>query len=125
MDFTKKIFRYIGLIISLVFILTFLLSLAIKLCVFYIPFHRDVVVIDKFCGSEDEKFIVDDRGRAYKISDSKFLGFFKSSELFGSLDIGKRYHISGKGVRIPFLISYPSITHVSLLIVLRKNGLKQ
>ena len=105
------VFVYVGILIQLMaFFPAF-----VRFCVRYVPFHTEAVVLDKFCGSEEQKFMVDTSGRAYTIEDSKLLAFFKSSELFGNLQIGKRYRISGKGVRIPFFRSYPSITSASRL----------
>ena len=56
-----------------------------------------------FCETESGESIV------FENTDSFLRGKFNSSDIYGSLQIGKKYKVTAVGIRIPFLSAYKNI----------------
>jgi hypothetical protein len=79
-------------------------------------FEREIVVKNKEgYGTRNgrSQLITDDRDRIYSVSSNIFIWHFTSAEVFGKMEVGKRYKIKGYGLRIPMLGMFPNIVHVS------------
>jgi len=59
--------------------------------------------------------VYDTDGNVYEIQNLFFLGFYRSAELYGKMEVGSTYRIRCHGYRIPFLNYFPNITHVDKL----------
>lgn len=63
---------------------------------------------NKITGDSDTYLVFTDKG-VYQVSDSWLRGQVRSSDLWGSLKEGKRYHIHYFGWRVPLFSWYPTI----------------
>ena len=52
----------------------------------------------------------------YEITDLLFKGKFNSSDIYGALEVGKKYEIETTGYRIPFLSDYQNINKYKELV---------
>jgi hypothetical protein len=78
-------------------------------------FEREIVVKNKEgYGTRNgrSQLVTDQEGRIYSVSNNIFLWHFTSAEVFGKMEVGKRYKIKGYGVRIPVLGMFPNIVRI-------------
>ena len=83
---------------------------------YFTYFKRTIVVEDKMnyaSGKYISNTIIDDKGIVYGIAVSVPLFYFTASETFLKLEKGKKYEITGYGLRIPILGMYPNILTVT------------
>lgn len=97
------------LIILIIGIVVTLLSGIIKCCN-----ERTVTttVTDKGVkrhGKSDDKYLVYTNDGTYEITDSLFWPRFDSSDLYGSIEVGKTYQFTVAGYRVPLFTMYPNI----------------
>ena len=60
-----------------------------------------------YCKNENEEIEV------YEITDSIFQGKFNSSDIYGSIEVGKEYTFVIRGTRIGITSTYPNIVEVT------------
>lgn len=60
-----------------------------------------------YCKNENEEIQV------YEITDSLFQGKFNSSDIYGSIEVGKEYTFVIRGTRIGLTSTYPNIVKVT------------
>lgn len=60
-----------------------------------------------YCKNENEEIQV------YEITDSLFQGKFNSSDIYGSIEVGKEYTFVIRGTRIGLTSTYPNIVEVT------------
>lgn len=60
-----------------------------------------------YCKNENEEIQV------YEITDSFFQGKFNSSDIYGSIEVGKEYTFVIRGTRIGLTSTYPNIVEVT------------
>ena len=73
---------------------------------------KQITVKDKTMyapGKYRKNMIIDGNGNAYTVTNDALLMHYTSIELYGSMEIGKRYTISAYGIRVPFLGLFPNI----------------
>lgn len=58
------------------------------------------------------QLVSDEEGRIYTVSNNVLLWHFTSAEVFGKMEVGKRYKIKGYGLRIPVLGMFPNIVNL-------------
>ena len=110
----KKIVR---LLATTVFLTIILLSTG---CVGYMNEQTvECTIKDKWIkrpsGNEDELYLVNCGGKTYKIEDLLFLGKFNSADIYGNLEIGKKYRISTTGYRWGYFSEYQNINDYELI----------
>ena len=59
-----------------------------------------------YCKNKNEEIVV------YEITDSIFQGKFNSSDIYGSIEVGKEYTFVIRGTRIGVTSTYPNIVEV-------------
>lgn len=59
--------------------------------------------------SGDDKYLIYTNVTTYEITDSLFKWRWDSSDLYGTIEVGKTYVIETCGYRIPLLSQYPNI----------------
>lgn len=62
-------------------------------------------------GDENELYLVNCGGTTYKISDLMFKGKFNSADIYGNLEIGKKYELNISGYRWAFFSEYQNINN--------------
>ena len=71
------------------------------------------VVKDKWIkrpsGSDDELYLINCGGTTYKISDLLWKGKFNSADIYGNLEIGKKYELSISGYLWSYFSEYQNI----------------
>lgn len=112
----------------------YVVALAVILCVSSIPgiikttdeHWETVTITDKDIKnkSEDSKYLIwadkvtpcnyceEPKSTVYEITDSLFKGRWDSSDLYGSIEVGKTYEIRIAGQRWPFFSMYQNIYEV-------------
>lgn len=60
-------------------------------------------------GDSDDKYLVYTNVTTYEITDSLLKWRWNSSDLYGSIEVGKTYEIETGGYRIPLLSTYQNI----------------
>lgn len=79
----------------------------------------ECVVKDKWIkrprSSEDELYLVNCGGTTYKVSDLLFKGKFNSADIYGNLEIGKKYKITTTGYRWGYFSEYQNINSYELI----------
>jgi hypothetical protein len=56
---------------------------------------------------------MDTSGNVYTVQNMYLVGNFNAANDFSMLEVGKKYHVSGYGIGIPFLQIFPNINEVS------------
>ncbi|MFK3936532.1 hypothetical protein ACI2JA_03320 [Alkalihalobacillus sp. NPDC078783] len=75
----------------------------------------EITVTDKEAkgDSSSSKYLVftktDEETKVFQVTDALFAGKFNSSDIYGSLEVGKTYSVDTIGFRIPFLSTYENI----------------
>ena len=58
------------------------------------------------------QLVTDETGGVYTVSNAFLIFHFTSAEVFGSLEVGKKYRVKGYGMRIPPIGMFPNITGI-------------
>lgn len=82
--------------------------------VLFTRFERTITVRSKegYGSRRRGQLVTDTDDNVYAVSNQVMLLHFRSAEVFGKMEAGKTYKVSGYGVRIPFLGMFPNITSV-------------
>ena len=79
----------------------------------------ECVIKDKWIkrpsGSDEELYLVNCGGTTYKVSDLLWKGKFNSADIYGNLEIGKRYKITTTGYRWGYFSEYKNINSYELI----------
>lgn len=78
----------------------------------------EIEVKDKFIKTADNEgkyLVVDTNNNTYKIEDLFFIGKFNSTDIYNSIEVGKKYKIKTTGFRIHIFSMYQNINKVELL----------
>lgn len=77
----------------------------------YLPIGAATFTVKEKAPSTDEKpfRIFTNEGEVFGVGDSMWAWRFNSSDLYGQLEVGKRYHCTTLGRRIPFLSSWRNL----------------
>ena len=91
-----------------------LLPLCLTGCVGYMNEQTvQCVVKDKWIkrpsDHEDELYLVNCGGTTYKITDLLWKGKFNSADIYGNLEIGKKYELNVSGYRWSYFSEYQNI----------------
>ena len=81
----------------------------------FMKFEKEIVVKDKFIknsGRSSDKIIVDEENNAYILDDAILLGDMNSLDDYNKIEKGKKYKVSGSGVRNTYLSLFPIIYKV-------------
>lgn len=93
----------------------------IAIVVFWILFDMLLVVFTRFDkeitikykegygGRSRQQLVTDEKGVIYEVDNTIWLLHFTSPEVFGNLEVGKRYRVKGHGIRVPPLSIFPNI----------------
>ena len=79
-------------------------------------FSRTITIKEKSnygMGRSMNNIIMDTEGNVYTVSNMYLVGNFDAVTDFATLEIGKRYTVSGYGISIPFFQMFPNINAVS------------
>ena len=101
-----------------VFLVIFIIIFSVKIIEFTSTDTIDVQITDKQSivvknGDDvDNKYLIFTDKEVFENTDELFKGKWNSSDVQGSLIIGKKYKLEVYGWRIPFLSSYRNITDV-------------
>lgn len=113
--------------VYLIVLAVFLLFSSIPGCVKVTDEHWETVTItdkDIKNKSKDSKYLIwadkvkpcdycgEPKSTVYEITDSLFMGRWDSSDLYGSIEVGKTYEIRIAGQRWPFFSMYQNIYEV-------------
>ncbi len=101
-------------------IITCLIIISCTGCIGYMNEQtKECVVKDKWIkrpsGSNDELYLINCGGITYKVSDLLFKGKFNSADIYGNLEIGKKYKITTTGYRWGYFSEYQNINDYELL----------
>lgn len=110
MKFPKLNF-YTLVIGALLIYIVFLLVLT-----FSNQFSRTITVKDKTnygAGRNLANIVIDTNGTVYTVNNMYLVLNFDAVNDYSSLEVGKKYHVSGYGISIPFLQMFPNITEIS------------
>jgi len=110
-DTKRKTLRWYDFIMTCVGIILIISTMMVVILqlVLRLVHHTAIIRIrEKTCGTKG-RFITTDDGRVYTMEDSFWLMSFKSTELFGTLQVEKTYRARIFGKRIPFFGLYPTI----------------
>ena len=98
------------------FIIFIIIILLLNLIYIYSTQYTKTITVKKLTSYNYGKYglnvrylVIDVNNNVYMISNSVYYLFFKSAELYGSLEINNTYTIKGYGFRIPILGYYPTI----------------
>lgn len=84
------------------------------------------VVKDKWIkrpsGNNDELYLINCGGTTYKISDLLWKGKFNSADIYGNLEIGKKYELSISGYRWSYFSKYQNINEYKEIV--EKEGIE-
>lgn len=84
------------------------------------------VVKDKWIkrpsGDDDELYLINCDGTTYKISDLLWKGKFNSADIYGNLEIGKKYELSISGYRWSYFSKYQNINEYKEIV--EKEGIE-
>lgn len=84
------------------------------------------VVKDKWIkrpsGDDDELYLINCGGTTYKISDLLWKGKFNSADIYGNLEIGKKYELSISGYRWSYFSKYQNINEYKEIV--EKEGIE-
>lgn len=105
------------LIIKIVVIVMIIFVYAIQLYIFSYSNVNELTieVKEKYIkryGERDTYMIIDSNNNSYKISDLLYIWKFNSTDLYTSLEIGKKYKITTSGIRLKMFSEYPNINKV-------------
>ena len=64
-------------------------------------------------GRYKKNVVIDGNGNVYTVSNDFLMMHYTSTELYGSMEVGKSYTIQSYGLRIPFLGIYPNIVRAT------------
>tara|TARA_Y100000748_G_scaffold303393_1_gene308346 strand:+ start:10828 stop:11190 length:363 start_codon:yes stop_codon:yes gene_type:complete len=81
----------------------------------FMRFEKEIVVKDKYIknsGRSSSKIVVDENNNAYVFEDAILLGDMNSLDDYNKIEKGKKYKISGSGIRITYLSLFPVIYEV-------------
>lgn len=78
------------------------------------PHYEIITVKEKTVGISKDKssYLVYTENEVYEIRDLLFVGFFTSSDVFNSLEVGKTYKVYTRGRRFPLFSNYKNILEV-------------
>ena len=103
---------YWKIIIALI-VLSILINIGLY---FGTHFTKDITIKDKYIRyrkSASNYNVVDSEGNIYKIDNVWFKGDFNRAEDYQRLEKGKKYNVTGYGVRVPMLDMYPKIYRIN------------
>lgn len=113
--------RVLAIIFWGFFTLALLVSITVEIAGQFVNNSYDVKVTDKTVKNSNDHstyliFTETDDGkvRVFKDTDSVLRGKFNSSDIYGEIKVGKKYHFETYGLRIPFLSRYENIKSVKL-----------
>ena len=97
-------------------LITFGIALILVLAVVAIPvcstFHTEkgeFTVTGKAVVGNREHYLIYTDVTTYEMCDSWFDGRWSTSDLYGKIEVGKKYRCTLRGYRIPFFSMYPNI----------------
>lgn len=75
------------------------------------PHWETITITDKGVnpGKNTEKWLIYTQNEVYCITDLFFSGFFESSDVYNSIEIGKTYKVYVSGYRLPIVSGYKVI----------------
>lgn len=78
------------------------------------PHYETITVKEKTVGisAQEPSYLIYTDTEVYKIKDMLFVGFFRSSDVFNSLEVGKTYKVYVRGRRFPLFSNYKNILEV-------------
>jgi hypothetical protein len=82
---------------------------------FSTTFSKTIVVKDKYVISKSNRTyytIVASDDKMYRISNDIYTGTFNHSDMYASVDKGKKYKIDGFGMRVPIIGLYTTIYNI-------------
>ena len=99
-----------------VIIALIVLSILINIGLFFgTHFTKDITIKDKYIRyrKSSNYNVVDSEGNIYKVDNVWFKGDFDRAEDYQRLEKGKKYNVTGYGVRVPMLDMYPKIYRIN------------
>lgn len=81
----------------------------------FMQFEKEIIVKDKYIknsGRSSNKIIVDEENNTYILEDAILLGDMNSLDDYNKIEKGKRYKISGSGLRNRFFSLFPVVYKV-------------
>lgn len=93
------------------------------ICQSYFIKNTSTIVISKVTGKErvttngtdnkvESKYLVFTEAETFECTDQILVGKYNSSDVYGQIEIGKKYKFTVYGVRIPFLSQYRNIVNI-------------
>jgi hypothetical protein len=82
-------------------------------------FERDILVKEKYTKIEDNEtfyMIADENNRIYKFDNSGWRLHYRRAEEWADVNINKEYHVSGVGIRWPFMGWYPRVFYARPIV---------
>ena len=89
-------------------------------CIGYMNEQKvECIIKDKWIkrpsGDDDELYLVNCGGTTYKVEELLFKGKFNSADIYGNLEIGKKYKITTTGYRLGYFSEYQNINDYELI----------
>ncbi len=111
---------YFEIILKVIFILVMLIFGSITTYITAYSNVKEVTVEikDKYIKKYDDKdiyMVVDTNNNTYQITDLIFIFKFNSTDIYNSLETGKKYQIITSGIRSRVLSKYPNINSAELI----------
>lgn len=78
-----------------------------------VPERMTVTDKERITSSEESKYLVWSTEETFEITDTVLFWRFNSSDLYGSLEIGKKYCMNVAGWRVPILSWYRNIIEIT------------
>jgi hypothetical protein len=92
------------------------LSIVINIGLYFgTHFTKDITIKDKYIRyrKSSNYNVVDSEGNIYKVDNVWFKGDFDRAEDYQRLEKGKKYNVTGYGIRIPMIDMYPKIYKIN------------
>lgn len=104
-------------------ILTIIIGIICISCTRYFEYMNEQTIqcevkdkwIKRPSSSNEELYLVNCGGITYKVSDLLWKGKFNSADIYGNLEIGKKYEITTSGYRWSYFSEYQNINSYKLI----------
>lgn len=109
----KHNWKMYGTIIAVLVVLFYVYFFSTRFSNRIITVKKDDII--KASGKYSQNLVGATNGSLYSVKSNPLILFFKSAEIMNQLEEGKTYMISGYGIRIPMINTYPQITSAELV----------
>jgi len=94
-------------------IMLFLLLIIDFIYIYFTQFEKEITIDEKYTygGKGISQSVSDKENNVYLVRNSIFYLHWESIEVFNQMNMNSKYKVSGYGIRIPILGTFPIIIH--------------